>query len=486
MPREVKMPEDFNGSFAELSEVIKEKGIQFIDFKVVDPIGKWRHITIPQSKFTRNYLSRGIGFDGSSYGYRSVENSDMLLVPDLETARLEPGEDGKILSVIGNIYQVDEDGYREAFYNDPRRTALRAREYLRKTGIAEDFIISPEFEFYLFNSARYNYGSTSGGFEIDSEELENRTSNDSGGASHSLSTAGGYHAPRPGDGVMDLRNKIVSFLENQGVSVKYHHHEVGGAGESEIEVDFNDLVTGADNTLYVKHVVRILAKLSGMSGTFMPKPINEFPGNGMHLHQYLVKDGVNLFSGDQYGGLSSLALYFIGGLLEHGRSLMGLTNPTTNSYKRLIPGHEAPVDLVFAKSNRSAAVRIPGYIQSTGKQRIELRTIDATCNPYLAYSAILMAGLDGIERELDPRERGYGPVEKNIYDLPESEKSRIKSTPGSLRGSLEALEKDSDYLVKDKVFDKSQIENWLKIKRKEDSLFDDKPHPYEFMLYYDL
>ncbi|MBS3735574.1 MAG: type I glutamate--ammonia ligase [Candidatus Bipolaricaulota bacterium] len=475
------------GSFDRLREKLDESGVEFIDVKAVDPIGRWRHITIPKSSFTRELVSRGIGFDSSSYGYSSVENSDMLLAPDLETAKLEPTEEGEVLSLIGDIYQIDEEGNRRRFPRDPRRTIVRARNYLRETQIADDFLVSPEFEFYLFNDARFYYGTSRGGFEVDSVELSNRKKSETDEEPHHpLPNTGGYHAPRPGDDGIELRNRMVAFLEREGIPVKYHHHEVGGAGESEIEVGFDDLLTASDNTLYIKHIVRIMAKLSGMSATFMPKPVNDFPGNGMHLHQYMVKDGENLFSGDKYGGLSELALHFIGGLLEHGRSIMGLTNPTTNSYKRLIPGHEAPVDLVFARSNRSAAVRIPGYVQSGDRRRVELRTLDATCNPYLAYSAILMAGLDGIERELDPQDLGYGPIEKNIYDLPEKEKKRIKQAPESLSASLNALEKDHGYLLKGNVFEESQIKNWLRIKRNEGSLFDDKPHPFEFMLYYDL
>ncbi|MBS3787613.1 type I glutamate--ammonia ligase [Candidatus Bipolaricaulota bacterium] len=481
------MRKDSEDSFSELNEKLEESEAEFIDFKVVDPVGKWRHITIPKSNFTREFLSRGVGFDGSSYGYSSVEDSDMLMVPDLNTAKFEPTKEGEVLSLIGDLYRIDEDGKKRRFPQDPRSTMVRARDYLRDTGIADEFFISPEFEFYLFNDARFSYGTTSGEFKVDSVELANRSKSKSAEESfHPLPQTEGYHAPRPCDDGMDMRNCIVSFLEKEGVPVKYHHHEVGGSGQSEIEVGFDDLLTTGDNTLYIKHIVRIMAKLSGMSATFMPKPVNEFPGNGMHIHQYMVKDGENLFSGQEYGGLSELALYFIGGLLEHGKSLMGFTNPSTNSYKRLIPGHEAPVDLVFAKSNRSSAVRIPGYVQSVDKRRVELRTLDATCNPYLAYSAILMAGLDGIKKELDPRDLGYGPIEKNIYNLPEEEKKRIKHAPGSLSSALNALEEDHDYLLRGSVFGKSQVNNWLRIKRKEESLFNDKPHPFEFTLYYEL
>jgi len=481
------MAEDFGERYSDLKEQLKIRDIDFVDFKVVDPVGRWRHLTIPKSNFTRDFLNRGIGFDGSSYGYSRVENSDMLLLPDLTTAKLDTADEGEVLSIIGDIFQISRDGERKRFPGDPRGTTARAADYLEETGIADDFMVSPEFEFYLFDNARFSYGTTRGEFRISSSEAPGQDEGSGGeSSSHPISKNEGYHAPRPGDSVMGLRNRITSFLESQGIQVKYHHHEVGGAGESEIEVGFQELTEAADNTLYVKHIVRTIAELAGKSATFMPKPINDFPGNGMHLHQYLVKDGDNIFSGEEYSGLSRQALYFLGGLMEHGRSLMGLTNPTTNSYKRLISGHEAPVDLVFGGGNRSAAIRVPGYVQEKEKRRIELRTVDGTCNPYLAYSAVLMAGLDGIERKIDPEEMGYGPLDENVYDLPEERKKQIKSVPESLDSALSALAEDHDYLLKGGVFTAAQIDSWLKLKRGEMNLFADKPHPFEHMLYYDL
>ncbi len=478
---------NFESNYSNLNKKLNELEIEFIDFKIVDPVGKWRHLTIPRSNFKKEFLRRGLGFDGSSYGYSRVENSDMLLLPDLSTAKLDPMENGDVLSIIGNIFQIDGDGKKKRFPHDPRGTAERAVEYLRSTGIADDFFISPEFEFYLFENARFSYGSTGAGFDIDSDELPDRNQDDQEpNSSHPIYPTEGYHVPRPADSVAGLRNRITSFLEQQGVGIKYHHHEVGGAGESEIEVGFSKFFEVADETLYIKHITRTIAQMAGKSATFMPKPINDFPGNGMHLHQYLVKDGKNLFAGKEYSGLSKLALHFIGGLIEHGESLMGLTNPTTNSYRRLISGHEAPVDLVFGGANRSAAIRVPGYVQSNERRRIELRTVDGTCNPYLAYSAVLLAGLDGIKNKIDPRERGYGPLDENIYNLSKKEKEGFKSVPTSLQSALAALAEDHDYLKKGGVFKESQVKNWLKIKRQELKQFEDKPHPYEHMLYYDL
>lgn len=473
--------------FASWEEVLKDSGINFVDIKAADLVGRWRHITVPASEPSEELLRRGIGFDGSSYGYSAVENSDMLLVPDIETARREPASDGEVLSVIGEVFQVEGGEKRVPFPHGPRRTARRAMNYLESSGVADDFLISPEFEFYLFESARFSYDTNHGEFRLASPELmEGKQNQESPTSSHPLVGSEGYHAPSPRDSVMELRNEIVSFLKQEKIPVKYHHHELGGAGESEIEVDFTDLLSGCDNALYTKHSVREIAREKGKSATFMPKPIDNFPANGMHVHQYLVKDGENLFSGEEYAGLSQLALYFVGGLLEHGKSLMGLTNPTTNSYRRLIPGHEAPVDLVFAKSNRSAAIRIPGYIQTEDENRIELRTIDGSCNPYLAFSAVLMAGLDGIEKQIDPSKRGYGPIEENIYELPEKRRAELKSAPTSLETALKALEEDHDYLMQGGVFKEQQVKNWLNVKRKEVSVFHDKPHPYEHVLYYDL
>lgn len=479
------MQQSFEQNFASLKERLQEEDIEFVDFKVVDPEGRWRHLTIPGSNFNREFLESGLGFDGSSYGYSRVEDSDLLLIPDLSTARLEPAGEEKVLSLVGDVFRVKRNSEKERFPHDPRGTSKRAIKYLQESGIADEFWISPEFEFYVFDSARFYYGAQTGAFSLSSAEQTDREP-EGEGSSHPLPKSGGYHAPRPGDSVAKLRNRITSFLESQGVSVKYHHHELGGAGESEIEVGFADLPGVADETLYIKHAVRTIAKSAGKSATFMPKPLNDFPGNGMHLHHYLKKNGTNLFAGEQYGGLSQLALYFLGGLIEHGKSLSGITNPTTNSYRRLISGHEAPVDLVFGGSNRSAAIRIPGYVESKEEKRLELRTVDATCNPYLAYSAVLMAGLDGIEKQIDPIDRDFGPLEKNIYELPEDRKEGIKSVPNSLESALKALENDHDYLLRGGVFQESQIENWLELKREEKSLLEAKPHPFEHVLYYDL
>lgn len=469
---------------AKINKMINEQGIEFIDFKVVDLIGRWRHVTIPVSKFTPKLIEEGIGFDGSSYGYQEVQESDLLLIPDTKTFKIETTLKGKLISMIADIYEVGDSFDKKPFQQDPRRTAKRAAEHLKRSEIADLFYLSPEFEFYIFDQCQFKYTHNKGFFEIQSEEsgwLKNEKD-----LGYYLDAETSYHAPRPGDRFMDLRSKIASFLETQDISVKYHHHEMGGAGESEIEVDFTELLKAADNTLFVKHIAKNFAYEQGKSATFMPKPLYGYPGNGMHIHQYLVKEGKNIFSGHEYGGLSETALWFLGGLLTHGRSLMAFTNPSTNSYKRLVPGQDAPVHLVFSRANRTCAIRIPGYVQSPSKARIELRTIDATCNPYLAYSAVLMAGLDGIEKQIDPRQQGYGPYEENVYQLSPTKREKIKTTPHSLKEALHELENDYDYLLNGEVFTKDQIESWISAKREEVNQFKDKPHPYEYVLYYDI
>lgn len=467
-----------------LESLLEEHQIKFIDFKVVDMKGKWRHITIPSKRFDKSLLDKGIGFAGAAYGYGGLEESDLVILPDLKTAKIEDNPDGKLLSLIGDIYELGDDGEFQPYSMDPRSTAKDAIKYLRKTGIADDCLLSPEYEYYLFDKISFDYTRNGCHYEIYSKEM-GRGDSENEGQGFKIRKKDGYHAPRPNDSNMWLRNQIVSYLERESIPVKYHHHELGGAGESEIEVDFFDLLTAADNTLFIKHSVKNIANLNGKSATFMPKPLHDYPGNGMHIHQYLLKEGENIFSGNEYAGLSKTALWYIGGLFKHGRSLMALTNPTTNSYKRLVPNQAAPVHLVFSKANRTAAVRIPGYTKNSDETRLELRTVDATCNPYLAYAAILMAGISGIKNKIDPSSAGYGPFEKDFYDLSSQEKSEIESAPESLSKALEALESDHDYLLNGGVFSKKQIDNWLELKREEIEELAGKPHPHEHVMYYD-
>ncbi|HAF70805.1 MAG: L-glutamine synthetase [Acetothermia bacterium 64_32] len=470
------------GELESAKKSVEELGIGFIDLKAVDLVGRLRHVTIPARRLTRELLEKGVGFDASNYGYRAVEQSDMLLVPDLATARVEDFWGEKVLSLLCDIQQV-KGGKREAFPLDPRQTARRAEEYLRGSGVADRCYLSPELEFYIFDHVDYAYDRNRACFHVESGEAP--WGNSRGG--FYLGPKDGYHAPPPADRLMGLRGAIVSYLEREGIPVRYHHHEIGGAGEVEIEIGFEELLRAADDTLFIKYAVRNIAWRHGKSATFMPKPLPGYPGNGMHLHQYLVKGGKNIFyDPNGYGGMSELGLYYIGGLLAHGPSLMAFTNPSTNSYRRLTPGFEAPVAFTFGLANRSAAIRIPSYITDPAEQRIELRTPDATCNPYLAFSAVLMAGLDGIEQGIDPRRSGFGPCEENLYRLSQKERAKIRFAPSSLSGALEALEQDHDYLLRGGVFTVDQLDAWLRAKQEEVAEFYDKPHPYEYVLYYDL
>jgi len=433
-----------------LKELVAKEGIEFIDFKVVDLVGRWRHITVPVSRFTPHLVENGIAFDGSNFGYASVEGSDMVLLPDLDTATIDYYSDEKILSIISDIHLT---GGKGPFRGDPRGVIKRAEGYLVSEDIAEAAMMSPEFEFYVFSQAEYRSGNVES-----------------------------YYALTPLNGHTEHSFYHIS-LEKRGIPVKYHHHEVGPLGQLEIELGFDRSSKMADTTLVVKSIVRNVSAEAGLSATFMPKPILGENGNGMHVHQYLASGGKSLF--EQEGGLSELGLCYVGGILSHGRSLFGLTNPSTNSYCRLVPGYEAPVSLAFGEGNRSATIRIPGYA-TPAERRIELRTVDATCNPYFAYAGMLMAGIDGIKRNLNAAKLGFGPYSQDLYDLSAEEMEKIAQAPTNLGEALCALEEDHDYLIAGGVFEEDKIANWIKVKREEERQLRRRPHPYEFSLYYDL
>jgi len=449
-----------------LKELIAKEALEFVDFKIVDLIGRWRHITIPVSRFTSHLVENGIAFDGSNFGYASVEGSDMVLLPDLDTATIDYCSDEKVLSIISDIYLA---GGKGPFRGDPRGVIKRAEGYLVSEGIAEAAMMSPEFEFYVFSQAEYHSGSVESYYAL--TPLNGHTE-------HSF-----YHISPPEDQLFALRNEICRRLEKRGIPVKYHHHEVGPLGQLEIELGFDRPLKMADTTLIIKNIVRNVSAEAGLSATFIPKPIFGENGNGMHIHQYLSRGGKRLF--EEKGGLSELGLCYVGGILFHGRSLFGLTNPSTNSYCRLVPGYEAPVSLAFGEGNRSAAIRIPGYA-TPAERRIELRTVDATCNPYLAYAAMLMAGIDGIKRNLNAVKLGFGPHNQDLYHLSAEEAEKIAQAPTDLGEALSALEEDYDYLTAGKVFTEEQIAHWIKVKREEESQPRKRPHPYEFSLYYDI
>ncbi len=473
-------------SLEEAQAYCREHGLQMVDFKMIDLMGRWRHLTIPVERFNEEIFQSGIGFDSSNYGYAPVEKSDMVFIPDLSTAFVEPFTEVPTLSMIGDVFVIDEPP--RGFDQDPRTIAAKAEAYMRSTGIADTMKTGPEFEFYVFDHVSYEVSPQSTGFRIDAEQaIWNSGIDHQQNLGYKVPHKGGYHMTAPMDILYDLRSRMSRALEERGVMVKYHHHEVGGPGQLEIEVESGPMRAMADATMLIKYMVKNIAFAEGKSVTFLPKPIFGEAGSGMHVHMHLFKDGKPVFYDPAgYSGLSQTALYFIGGLLEHARALCGITNPSTNSYKRLVPGYEAPVSVCFATANRSAVVRIPDYAKAPEQKRFEIRSPDATCNPYFAFSAILMAGLDGVVRKLDPVELGYGPYDVNLYNLPVEEQKKIKSLPRTLDEALDALEADHEFLLQGGVFPKRLIEVWIERKRQEARRINLMPHPAEFAAYYDL
>lgn len=472
---------------AEVQKLCKEHGIKMIDFKMVDLDGRWRHITIPVERFNEDTFVYGIGFDGSNYGYAPVEKSDMVFIPDPSTAVVDPFSEVPTLCMSGDVCVIGREE-NTPFDQYPRNVGKRAVEYMQQTGIADRMVIGPEFEFHVFDHVSYDLRPQHTAFTVDCQEADWNSALDDGfNLGYQVPHKGGYHIDAPQDITYNLRSKMCMLLEDWGVKVKYHHHEVGGPGQLEIEVELGDMVDMADKTMIIKYVVKNAAVADGKTATFMPKPLYNEAGNGMHVHMLLFKDGKPLFyDKDGYSGLSETAHYFIGGLLKHASSLCAFTNPSTNSFKRLVPGFEAPVTIGYATSNRSAVIRIPAYAKSPETKRFELRSPDATCNPYYAYAAILMAGLDGIERKIDPSKCGWGPFDFNLFDLPEEEKAKIQSLPRSLDEALDALEQDHDYLTKGGVFPERLIHIWIQRKRAQSKTIQQIPHPAEYQAYYDL
>ena len=449
-----------------LRELIESEGIEFVDLRVADLSGRWRHVTIPAERLDPSVLEEGVAFDGSNLGYARVEGSDLVLRPDTETAAVVPSDGGRIMTLICDIFLPRTN---ERYPGDPRAVAARAEAYLRSEGIAESALMSPEFEFYVFRAAQFRTDPRESSYALEPLNLNAERSY--------------YHVCPPEDRLFELRNSICRRLRDRGISVRYHHHEVGAFGQVEIELGFLGLAQAADATLIIKNVARSVAAECGLAATFLPKPIYGENGSGLHVHQYLARDGLSLFEDD--GELSELALCYIGGVLTHGRSLCALTNPSTNSYRRLVPGYEAPVWLAYGEGNRSAAIRIPRYASAL-EQRIELRTGDATCNPYLAYAGMLMAGIDGIRKRLNAADLGLGPHNRDLYAVPEESKARLETAPVNLEDALTCLETDHEYLLAGGVFSADQISRWVYSKRLEAQDVRNRPHPYEFSLYFDL
>ena len=465
----------------EAKRYFKENEITMLDFKMTDLNGAWRHVTLPAARLDEEMMTYGIGFDGSNYGYAPVENSDMVFIPDLSTASIDPFCEG-VVSMTGDVMIIDVT-HNRPFDQYPRNVAKRACEYMRETGVADTMIIGPEFEFHIFDSVSFKTEPHCTKLDIDCQEAYWAT--DEGVSGHQLPKKAGYHADLPHDINFDLRNRMCLLLEDWGVKVKYHHHEVGSPAQEEIETEMGEMTEMADKTMIVKYVIRNTADRYGKTATFMPKPILDEAGNGMHVHMLLFKDSKPVFYDENgYGQLSETALHFIGGLLKHAPSLCAITNPSTNSFRRLVPGFEAPVTIGYAMANRSAVVRIPAYAKTPNKKRFELRNPDATCNPYYAYAAILMAGLDGIKNKIDPHANGWGPYDFNLFDLPEEEKAKIDGLPKTLDEALDALELDHDYLTVGGVFPERLINVWIKRKREEVARLNRIPTAAEFELYY--
>ena len=469
-------------SVQDIMNLIAEQGIQMVDFKMVDINGQFRHVTIPAKHFNENTLVNGIGFDASNYGYAVVEKSDMVFIPDPDTAVVDPFCSIPTLSMTGNAMIIDHPENRPlAQY--PRNIVLAAEKYMRDSGIADTMLILPEFEFYLFDQASWEVQPYSIGATVDANQAHWNSAVQGQGVV--VPKQKNYHIAKPFDPTYEARSEMVLLMEEAGITVKYHHPEVGAAGQFEIEPQLGVMSEMADNSMMIKYIIQNVARKYGLSATFMPKAVYGEAGSGMHVHMLLLKDGEPVFSDDNgYSHLSKEAHWFMGGLLKHIASLCAITNPSTNSFKRLVPGFEAPVTVGYATSNRSAVIRIPAYAKSPKLRRFELRNPDATCNPYFCYAAILMAGLDGVKNQIDPHENGWGPYDMNLFNLPEEEKAKLKGLPTSLEAALDALEADHDYLTAGGVFPEELLKNFIKTKRAECARMNAIPHPAEFDLYY--
>ena len=468
----------------DIIQLIREQDIKMVDFKIVDINGQFRHVTIPAACFTEETMVNGIGFDASNYGYAVVEKSDMVYIPDLDTASIDPFCGVKTLSMIGNAMIIDYPENRPlAQY--PRNIVKAAVEYMKSTGIADTMNILPEFEFYLFDQVGWTVENNRVAFAVDTQQAY--WNSEVEGTGNVVPFQKNYHIAKPLDTTYEARSEMCMEIEKAGIPVKYHHPEVGGAGQFEIEPLLGEMTKMADGSMMVKYIIHNVARKYGLAATLMPKPVYGEAGSGMHVHMLLLKNGEPVFSDDNgYSHLSKEAHWFMGGLLKHIASLCAITNPSTNSFKRLVPGFEAPVTVGYATSNRSAVIRIPAYAKSPKLRRFELRNPDATCNPYFCYAAILMAGLDGIENRIDPHENGWGPYDCNLFELPEEEKAKLHQLPTRLEDALDALEADHAYLTKGGVFPEELIKNFIKTKRAECAELAKIPHPAEFEKYFNL
>ena len=471
----------------EVLKFAKENGAKLVDYKFTDLPGSWQHFSAPIHELSEENFVEGVPFDGSSIrGFQAINESDMLIIPDATTAFMDPFTTIPTLSLVCNIAHPGPSGSKKPYSRDPRYIAQKAESYLLSSGIADTAYFGPEAEFYIFDHVRYGSTDNAQFAEVDSDEAHWTSGRDgTRNLGHLMRVKEGYFPVAPNDTYQDLRSEMVLKLEELGIPVEAHHHEVGAAGQAEIDIRFNTLVKTADSMLLYKYIVKNTARKYGKTVTFMPKPVFGDNGSGMHTHSSLWKDEKPLFyDGEGYAGLSQMARHYIGGILSHAPAILAIAAPTTNSYKRLVPGFEAPVNLVFSKGNRSAAVRIP-LTDNPKAKRVEFRPPDPTANPYLLFSALLLAGLDGVRRQIEPSEYGYGPVDRDLYSLSAEELSEINSVPGSLDESLKALELDHAFLLEGGVFTEDVLEKYIEFKSSQIDEVRLRPVPIEFALYYD-
>jgi glutamine synthetase len=466
----------------EVLALIREKEVRAVDLRFMDFPGLWQHFTIPADALDEAVFEEGLGFDGSSIrGWQAINESDMLVIPQADTAFLDPFTKERTLTIICNIHDPLD---RTEYSRDPRNVARKSVNYMKSTGVADVAYFGPELEFFVFDDVRYDQTQYSGYYFLDSCEGAWNTGRAEGpNLGYKLRYKEGYFPVPPSDQLHDMRTEMMLTMIDCGVPIEAQHHEVATGGQGEIDMRFDELVRMADKVLKYKYIVKNVARKHNKTATFMPKPLFMDNGTGMHVHSSLWKDGKNLFAGSGYAGLSDLGMYAIGGLLKHAPALCAITNPTTNSYKRLVPGYEAPVNLAYSRRNRSASVRIPVYSPSPKAKRVEFRCPDGSSNPYLAFAAMLMAMLDGIKNKTHPGE----PLDKDIYDLEPEELAKVPKAPGSLDEALTNLEKDHEFLLQGDVFTQDVISTWIWYKReKEVDAIRLRPHPYEFALYYDI
>lgn len=468
---------------AAVFKMIKDEKIEVVDVKFIDLPGLWQHFTVSLDEFTEDIFVEGIGFDGSSIrGFQEIQESDMNLFPDPKTVFVDPACKIPTLSITCDVYDPITN---KAYSRDPRYVAKKAENYLRSTGIADTAYFGPELEFFIFDDVRFDQNQHSGYYYVDSVEgVWNAGREENPNLGYKPRYKEGYFPVPPHDTLQDIRSEIILTLKKIGVQTEVHHHEVATAGQNEIDMKFDSLVSMADKVMKYKYVVKNTSRAHNMVATFMPKPLFQDNGSGMHTHQSLFKGGTNMFYDPKgYALISQLCKYYIGGLIAHGRALMALCAPTTNSYKRLVPGFEAPVNLAYSMRNRSAACRIPMYNTNPKAKRVEFRPPDPSCNPYLAFAALLMAGLDGVKRKIDPGQ----PIDKNFYELSPQELAKVKVVPGSLEEAIAELEKDHKFLLEGGVFTQDVLDTWISYKKSKE--VDDirlRPHPWEFYLYFDI